>query len=73
MTLEERVARLEGWYEHLATKADIENLQAEFKSDFLAFQVGINRRIDWLFWAIIGIGGGLLVAAAVALLRDARG
>ena len=50
---------LVGWYEHLTTKADIENLRAEFKSDFLAFQVEINRRIDRLFWAIIGIGGGL--------------
>ena len=50
---EERIARLEGGYEHLATKADIADVRAEFKSDISAAQVDINRRIDRLFWAVI--------------------
>ena len=33
MTPEERLARLEGVYDHLATKADLADLKAEFKSD----------------------------------------
>ncbi len=79
---EERIARLEAGYEHLATKADVENLRAdlkvglsavrtEFKDDLARVQADTNRRIDRLFWAVIGIGGGLLAAAAAALLRDA--
>ncbi len=90
---EERLARLEGGYEHLATKADVENLRGDlnsglssvqgdlnaglsavrtdFKSDIAAAQVDTNRRIDRVFWAIIGIGGGLLAAAIAALIRDA--
>ena len=75
---EERIARLEGGYEHLATKADISDVRAELadtraelKSDIAAAQLDTNRRIDRLFWAVIGIGGGLLAAAAAALIRDA--
>ena len=30
-TLEERVSRLEGGYEHLATKADVERLRADME------------------------------------------
>ena len=75
---EERIARLEGGYEHLATKADIADVRAEvadtradLKSDIATSQTDTNRRIDRLFWAVIGIGGGLLAAAAAALIRDA--
>lgn len=75
---EERIARLEAGYEHLATKADVADVRAEvadtradLKSDLAAGQADTNRRIDRLFWALIGIGGGLLAAAAAALIRDA--
>ena len=75
MTLsnEERIARLEGGYEHLATKSDIAEIRGEMatKSDLASNQADTNRRIDRLFWALIGIGGGLLAAAAAALIRDA--
>ena len=82
MNNEERIARLEAGYEHLATKADVESLRGdlntglsavrtEFKADLGASQAETNRRIDRLFWAVIGIGGGLLAAAAAALIRDA--
>lgn len=33
ISLEDRVSRLEGAYEHLATKADLSELRAEFKTD----------------------------------------
>ena len=33
LDLTERVSRLEGTYEHLATKADIAELRGEFKAD----------------------------------------
>ena len=69
--IEERVARLEGGYEHLATKADMESLRADFKSDLGAAQADINRRIDRLFWTVLGIGGGLLGVAVAALIRTA--
>ena len=79
---EERIARLEAGFEHLATKADVENLRgdlnsglssvrSDFKSDLASAQADTNRRIDRLFWAVIGIGGGLLAVAAAALIRDA--
>ena len=77
---EERIARLEGGYEHLATKADVADVRSEvadtradLKSDIATSQSDTNRRIDRLFWALIGIGGGLLAAAAAALIRDALG
>ena len=70
---EERIARLEAGYEHLATKADIAEIRGEMatKSDLAASQADTNRRIDRLFWAVTGIGGGLLAAAGAALIRDA--
>ncbi len=48
MTLsnEERLARLEGGYEHLATKADVESLRAEFKSDLAALQDDRLNRLE---------------------------
>ena len=70
MSNEERIARLEAGYEHLATKADVENLRSDFKTDIGAAQAETTRRIDRLFWAIVGIGGGLLAVAAAALIRD---
>ncbi len=49
MAMEERVSRLEGAYEHLATKADI----AEFKAAMAQMEVRLVR------WTI-----GIIVAAA---------
>ena len=37
-TPEERLARLEGAYEHLATKSDVANLRAELKTDISNLQ-----------------------------------
>ena len=67
--LEERVSRLEAGYEHLATKADVESLRADLHKALAAVQADTNRRIDRVFWAMLGIGSGLLAAAVAALLR----
>ena len=78
MSNEERIARLEAGYEHLATKADVSEVRtevadsrADLKSDIATAQADTNRRIDRLFWAVIGIGSGLLAAVTAALIRYA--
>ena len=38
LDLTERASRLEGTYEHLATKADIAELRGEFKADIAALR-----------------------------------
>lgn len=70
---EERIARLEAGYEHLATKADVAEVRREIamKSDTPAGQKDTNRRTDWLFWVVVGIGIGFLAVATTALIRDA--
>ena len=43
-TVDERLARLEGGYEHLATKADVGDVRAEIanlKADLLKWMVGM--------------------------------
>ena len=67
----ERVSRLEGSYEHLATKADI----AEVKSDIARVEgkiLGLGAKIDNLeSKLLIRLGGLYLVASGlvVAILR----
>ena len=55
VTLEERVSRLEGGFEHLATKADV----AELRGDLHALETRLMR---WMVGAILGS-----VAAATAV------
>ena len=60
-TTEERLSRIEGGYEHLATKADLANLRADFKTDLgnikseLTHQITIQTR--WLVGGIIAMMG----------------
>ena len=64
-TIEERVSRLEGGYEHLATKADLERVRAELKAEIRDSKIST---IPWL----TGIMAGLTAAqigAVVALFR----
>ena len=42
LTPEERLARLEGVYEHLATKADLARLEGELKAEL---HKGLNRNL----------------------------
>ena len=43
-TLEHRVGYLEAAYEHLATKEDVAELKAEFKSDIGNLRAGVQER-----------------------------
>ena len=61
---EERIARLESGYEHLATKGDLAQLETRLLS-------ATTQRIDRVFWAVLGIGGALLATAVAALVRIA--
>ena len=50
---EERLSRLEGGYEHLATKADLERLRAD-----------VDRSINALTWKLISVQlliGGVII------------
>ena len=42
-TVEERLARLEGVYDHLASKADLAELRADLKDDIARLQAEITR------------------------------
>ena len=75
---EERIARLESGYEHLATKSDLAEMEARLLAAMMNGQTENNRRIDdcngridRVFWAVLGVGGGLLAAAVAALIRGA--
>ncbi len=54
----ERIARLEGAYEHLATKSDIGNLRVELQKDMNDLRSELESKIDnngYITWAIIVI------------------
>ena len=60
-TLEERVSRLEGGYEHLATKADVERLRTEMER----MNANIERALLRLGIAVIsaiGVAAGVILA-----------
>ncbi len=53
--IDERVARIEGGYEHLVTKADIARLEGEMK----AME---SRLIRWIVVVMVLWGGALIAA-----------
>ena len=57
-TPEERLSRLEGAYEHLATKADLQELKVDILKE-------INNRFDKLLYAMMG--GMLTILLALIL------
>lgn len=65
-TSEERLSRLEGAYEHLATKADLQALEAR-----VVKQVGDSetRMVKWMVGLMIGsVAAATAIASTVALL-----
>ena len=60
LTTEERLSRLEGVYDHLATKADIARLEGKISELKAELYKGLNRNL------YITIGA---VAAAVTLVK----
>ena len=64
-TLEERVSRLEGGYEHLATKADVERLRGELRAEMERINANIERGLLRLGVAVIsavGVAAGIILA-----------
>ena len=67
-TAEERLSRLEGGYEHLATKADVGGLSGELKS--IVYQIEA-RLIRWMVGVLVGsIAGASSIALLVQRLTD---
>ena len=76
ISLEDRISRLEGAYEHLATKADLAELKAEFKSDIGELKAEFKDDIGdlhaslvkWMVGVMLG-GVGAMVGAALLIQR----
>jgi hypothetical protein len=69
-TSEERLSRLEGVYEHLATKADIADLRTEFQTGMerqrTEFLTEMERqKVDLIKWMISLIIGASALGVAV--------
>ena len=69
MTTEERVARMEGELEHMATKADIEALRADVKTDIARVEARIERVAANLTWRMIIVAGAVQALGIGALLQ----
>ena len=60
ISTEERLAHLEGAYEHLATKADVERVQANMER----LRGDVERAINTQTWKLVGVQlliGGVIV------------
>ena len=68
-SLEERVSRLEGSQEHLATKADLLGVTAVLKSDITEAKVEI---IKWVVGVGIGVGVGVVTLTSSVILAALR-
>ena len=76
-TPEERLSRLEGAYEHLATKADLQTLEARMVKQMgdlearMVKQIGDSetRMVKWMVGLMIGsVATATAIASTVALL-----
>ena len=70
LTQTERIARLEGAYEHLATKADIAELRGEFQAEISRLEGHIDTRIAelesrLLRWLVPTILGSVSLVVAI--------
>ena len=66
--LGERVSRLEGGYQHLATKADLADVKSELKADIAELRGTMNTRFAELENRIMLRMAGLIVAASAAVV-----
>ena len=62
-SLEERVSRLEGGQEHLATKADLAETKAELKSDIAQSKVETIKWIVGIGIAVVTLNSSITLAA----------
>ncbi|MYC70184.1 MAG: hypothetical protein F4X17_05675 [Gemmatimonadetes bacterium] len=72
LTPEERLAKLEGVYNHLATKADIAELKAEFKTDIAELKAELGKeftsQIKEVRKGLNQLQGGIAVLGVVVIL-----
>ena len=70
-SLGERVSRIEGGYEHLATKADLAQMRAELKAEI----AGLDGKIAGLDGKVVGLDGKVvgLDGKIEALRSEIRG
>ena len=77
-TTEERLSRLEGGYEHVATKADISDLRGELRTEIAALRGELKTEISDLRnelkselhrWMYRLLGGLVLTAVSLALVN----
>ena len=70
--LTERVARLEGAYDHLATKADIANLKAATKADIANLKADLGKdftgQIQEVRKSLNRLQGGIAVLGIVVII-----
>ena len=74
--LGERVSRIEGGYEHLATKADLAQLKAELKADIAELDGKIARQdgeIRGIKWWILSVGAAILAISSIIELLPLGG
>ncbi|MYB77608.1 MAG: hypothetical protein F4X83_11050 [Chloroflexi bacterium] len=67
-SLGERVSRIEGGYEHLATKADLAQLKAELKADIAELDGKIARQdgeIRGIKWWILSVGAAIIALSSI--------
>ncbi len=74
MAMEERLSRLEGAYEHLATKADVAELRAEMaelRGELMAMMAQMEvRLVRWMVGIIVAAAGvtGTIAFTAARLM-----
>ena len=71
MSTEERLARLEGGYEHVATKAGLENIRGELKADIEAMRGELKADIETLRGEVRALAGSFRVWIIIAAILQA--
>ena len=64
MAMEERLSRLEGAYEHLATKADLAELKGALKAEMAEMEGGLKAEMAHMEVRLVRWMIGIIVAAA---------
>ncbi len=75
-TIGERISRIEGGYEHLATKADVAEVKAEIadvKSELKSEIAEVRGDIRGIKWWVISIGSAAVILSALAQMLPLGG